>query len=70
MFYKINDVVESKKFELAITSRTAQLWINFMDYIGVIRIFITAARTGDKFICCYLPYKLCQMLTTSIATHA
>ena len=53
-----------------------------MDYIGVIRIFITAARTGDwnfslvenakndKFICCYWPYKLCQMLTTSIATHA
>ena len=44
---KIIDVVESKRFELAITSTTAKLWINFMDYIGVIRIFITAARTGD-----------------------
>ena len=28
-------------------SRTAKLWINFMNYISIIRLFIAASRTGD-----------------------
>ena len=33
--------------ELSNISRTAKLWINFMNYAHTIRMFITASKTGD-----------------------
>ena len=33
--------------ELSNISRTTKLWINFMNYVHTIRMFITASRTGD-----------------------
>ena len=33
--------------ELSNIFRTAKLWINFMNYVHTIRVFITTSRTGD-----------------------
>ena len=43
----LSKAVKSKKDELSRKSRTAKLWINYMNYVEVCRNFIRAARTGD-----------------------
>ena len=35
------------KQELAEKSRTAKLWIAYMDYVEVVKLFTRAERTGD-----------------------
>ena len=39
--------LEEWKNKLASQSRTAKLWIKYLDYINVVKVFITAERTGD-----------------------
>ena len=44
---KITTAFENRMMELSNISRTAKLWINFMNYVHTIWMFITASRTGD-----------------------
>ena len=44
---KITTVFENRMMELSNISRTAKLWINFMNYVHTIRMFIAASRTGN-----------------------
>ena len=39
--------IEMRKSILATISQTARLWIQYADYIDVVKLFITAARIGD-----------------------
>ena len=47
---KITAAFENQITELSNISRTANLWINFMNYVHTIRMFITASRTGDWYL--------------------
>ena len=38
---------EESKDDLSQTSRTAKFWIQYVDYIGIVKNFIRAERTGD-----------------------
>ena len=42
---KINTAFENLIMELSKISRAAKLWINFMNHVHAIRIFVTASRT-------------------------
>ena len=44
---KVNTTIQTYKDELAAKSRTAKLWIQYIDYINIIKIFIRAERTGN-----------------------
>ena len=44
---KLRRILETHKEEIAKQSRTAKLWVQYMDYVDVIRMFIRAERTGD-----------------------
>ena len=39
--------IENLKRELSVKSRTAKLWIQYVDYISIIKMFIRAERTGN-----------------------
>ena len=39
--------LENLKRELSVNSRTAKLWIKYVDYISIIKMFIRAERTGN-----------------------
>ena len=39
--------LENFKRELSVKSRTAKLWIQYVDYISIIKMFIRAERTGN-----------------------
>ena len=44
---KLTNVVEKFKSELSSASRTAKLWLHYLEYISIIRMFIRAERTGN-----------------------
>ena len=44
---KLNTLLQILKQELAEKSRTAKLWIAYMDYVEVVKLFTRAERTGD-----------------------
>ena len=44
---KITTAFENRMMEMSNISRTAKLWINFMNYVHTIRMFIAASRTGN-----------------------
>ena len=44
---KLQRCINELKVQLSSKSRTAKLWIQYMDYIEILRQFIRAARTGD-----------------------
>ena len=44
---KLNMIVEEKKSSLRENSRTAQLWIQYIEYVEACRNFIRASRTSD-----------------------
>ena len=44
---KLRRIPETHKEEIAKQSRTAKLWVQYMDYVDVIKMFIRAERTGD-----------------------
>jgi len=43
----LTNVLKNLKLELSTASRTSKLWLQYADYIGVIRMFIRAERTGN-----------------------
>ena len=43
----VHDSIQQFKDHLTISSRTAALWVQYMEYINVIKLFIRAERTGD-----------------------
>jgi hypothetical protein len=44
---KLNTSLQTLNHELIEKSRTAKLWISYMDYVNVVKLFIRAERTGD-----------------------
>ena len=44
---KFIDAVSSLKENLANSSRTAKLWLLYMDYVDILKQYICAARSGD-----------------------
>ena len=44
---KLFNFLEKYKDRLALRSRTARLWIQYLEYITIIKIFIRAERTGN-----------------------
>ena len=42
---RLTNVVEKFKSELSRASRTAKLWLQYLEYISIIRMFIRAERT-------------------------
>ena len=44
---KFVDCIDALKVELASKSRTAKLWLQYMEYVEIMRQYIRAARTGD-----------------------
>ena len=46
-YRKFTEMIRREKSKLAEESRTAKLWIAFMDYVDVIKMFIFAERTSD-----------------------
>ena len=44
---KFNDCMEQLKRYLSSKSRTSKLWIQYLDYVDILRQFICAARSGD-----------------------
>ena len=47
MLIKLDTVIESKKCELAQTSKTSQLWLNYQRMVAMVRMLIKADRTGS-----------------------
>ena len=45
---RLTNVVEKFKSELSSASRTAKLWLQYLEYISIIRMFIRAERTGNR----------------------
>ena len=43
----ISKIMENFKAELSSKSRTAKLWIQYLEYINIIKVFIRAERTGN-----------------------
>ena len=43
----ISKIIENFKSELSSKSRTAKLWIQYLEYINIIKLFIRAERTGN-----------------------
>ena len=46
-FKLISDMLEELKDELCKSSRTARLWIQYLDYVAVLKQYIRAERTGN-----------------------
>ena len=46
-FQTISDAISSHKKYLETASRTAKLWLQYMNYIEVVKLFIRAERTGN-----------------------
>jgi hypothetical protein len=44
---KTEDLLNKLKIEMASDSRTARLWLQYMHYVHIIKLFITAERTGN-----------------------
>ena len=44
---KLNKLMASLKKEMSAKSGTTKLWVQYMDYVTVMRQFIRAARAGD-----------------------
>ena len=44
---KLDTYLEKLKEHLSTKSRTSKLWIQYMEYVGIMRQFIRAARSGD-----------------------
>ena len=44
---KLKDGLVSKKASLAEDSRTSKLWIQYMEYISIIKMFIRVERSGN-----------------------
>ena len=44
---KLNESVQNLRKRLGKESRTAKLWLQYMDYVAIYRLYIRAARTGD-----------------------
>ena len=44
---KLRTLFEEYKDELTKTSRTAKLWLQYLDYINILQFFICAERTGN-----------------------
>ena len=44
---KVEEQLQSVKCQLCATSRTARLWIQYIDYISIVKQFILAERTGN-----------------------
>ena len=45
---RLTNVVEKFKLELSSASRTAELSLQYLEYISIIRMFIRAERTGNR----------------------
>ena len=43
---RLTNVVEKFKSEISSASRTAKLWLQYLEYVSIIRMFIRAERTG------------------------
>jgi len=43
----ITDALLRLKVHLALESRTARLWLQYMDYVDVVKLFVVAERTSD-----------------------
>ena len=44
---KLKKVIQNNKSELAQTSKTSQLWLNYQHMVGIARMLIQADRTGS-----------------------
>ena len=44
---RLTNVVDKFKSELSSASRTAKLWLQYLEYISIIRMFIRAERNGN-----------------------
>ena len=44
---KLRRILETRKGEIAAQSRTEKLWIRYMDYMDVIKLFIRGERSGN-----------------------
>ena len=44
---KFSDCINQLKLYLCAKSRTSKLWLQYMDYVEIMRQFICAARSGD-----------------------
>ena len=44
--FKLHDLIESYKSKLSV-SRTAKLWLQYLEYVQVVKMFIRAERTGN-----------------------
>ena len=44
---KLDTYLEKLKEHLSTKSRTSKLWIQYMEYVGIMRQFIRAARSGN-----------------------
>jgi hypothetical protein len=47
---KLQDSVVIRKTEIAAQSRTAKLWVQYLDYVQILKDFIRADRTCDWFL--------------------
>ena len=57
----LNEKIEHEKQRLTETSRAAQLWVQYMEYVKVINmlIFVYLNKKNVQFICSYRPLSLC-----------
>ena len=44
---QLTKFVQTRKDELSSQSRTAKLWIQYLDYVDLVKMFVRAERTGD-----------------------
>jgi len=69
---KLENLLNRYKQSLAEKSPTAQLWLQYLEYV---EIFIRAERTGDwnrknaQSVCCHWAYQPCKKFTTLSAVH-
>ena len=65
MSKKLEKIFQDYKTSLALTSRTAKLWIQYLGYIQILKDFIKAERTGNWNL--HL-ISVCNMLNLFAAT--
>jgi len=59
----ITDALLRLKFHLALESRTARLWLQYIDNIDVVKLFVVAERTSD----CCLHFTACTRMLNLFA---
>lgn len=65
----LTSLLEETKNKLRTKSRTARLWLQYIDYVEICRVFIRAARTGDWSLHLYSISKMLNLFAATGHIH-